>query len=87
MTQALQTYDAPGPEAWWTDFFINDHVRFQMALAEESHDSDVETDLFTGSPASRQATTCSMFPAGRAGTPSGWRSSALTWPASTLALA
>lgn len=46
MTQALQTYDAPGPEAWWTDFFINDHVRFQMALAEESHDSDVETDLF-----------------------------------------
>lgn len=37
----------PGPEGWWNEFFTRDHARFQMALSEQTHDSDAETELLT----------------------------------------
>jgi cyclopropane fatty-acyl-phospholipid synthase-like methyltransferase len=35
----------PGPEGWWTDFFMGDHAEFQMALSEQAHDTDAEVRL------------------------------------------
>lgn len=35
----------PGPEGWWTQFFVSDHAEFQMALSEQAHDTDAEVDL------------------------------------------
>jgi SAM-dependent methyltransferase len=37
--------DALGPDCWWADFFTGEHAEFQIALTEETHDSDAETDL------------------------------------------
>jgi D-alanine-D-alanine ligase len=37
--------DAVGPDGWWTDFFAGEHAEFQIALTEETHDSDAESDL------------------------------------------
>lgn len=49
MTEAREpqagTSTGPGPEGWWSTFFVEDHARFQMALSEETHDSEAEADL------------------------------------------
>ncbi len=37
--------DAPGPEGWWSEFFTGEHAEFQIAMSEETHDSDAEVEL------------------------------------------
>lgn len=37
----------PWPQEWWKDFFVEDHVRFQIDLSEQAHDSDAEVNLLT----------------------------------------
>jgi SAM-dependent methyltransferase len=46
-TPAAVEEAGPWPQEWWKDFFAEDHVRFQIDLSEQAHDSDAEVSLLT----------------------------------------